>query len=183
MVRVLSVFALVAALAGCGGDDERIPVDRLRDLVLRPEDVPGGFARFDDGRLTATDMPTGARRDSARFGRIGGWKARYRGDAEGILLIESRVDSFPDSDGASRELDAHRSELDSAGAAELGDEAFMTTTRQEAEPRAISFTTVAWRQDSVTASVLVQGFEDALRTDSVLELAHRQEQRIARASD
>jgi hypothetical protein len=128
-------------------------------------------------------MPTGARSDPRRFGRAGGWKARYRGDAGGMLLIESRVDSFPDSEGATRDLDAHRSELGRAGDAEVGDEAFVTTTRQEAEPRAISFTTVAWRHGTVTASVLVQGYEDALDAEAVLALARTQDERIERASE
>ena len=186
MVRLLIVWALLAVSAGCGGDDEAIPTDRLRELVLQPEDVADGLERFEEGRLTATDLPSGARRDPARFGRAGGWKARYRaaggGDADGMLVIESRVDLFADSEGASRDLDALRSEVRGADA-ELGDEALVTTTSQEAEPRAISFTTVAWRRGTVTASVLVQGYADALESDAVLELARKQDARIERASE
>ena len=131
-------------------------------------------------------MPSGARRDPARFGRTGGWKARYRaagsGAGSGMLLIESRVDAFRDSEGAERELDAFRAESGGEDA-RVGDEALVTTSRQQAEPRAISFTTVAWRQGTVTATVLVQGYEDALVTDALLELARKQEKRIERASE
>jgi hypothetical protein len=179
-------FALVGCLAGCsGGDDEEISTDRLRGLVLQPEDVPDGFERFDEGMLSATDVPAGPRRDPARFGRTGGWKARYRaagGGTDGMLLIESRIDAFPDSEGAEQDLEAYREQL-GGEYADVGDEALVTTTRQEAEPRAISFTTVAWRQGTATAAVLVQGYEDTLGRESVLELARKQEARIERATD
>lgn len=183
MRRLLIVFALFACLVGCSGDDDTISTDRLRELVLQPEDVPRGFERFDEGRLSPTDVPAGPRGDPARFRRTGGWKARYRavgGGTGAILLIESRIDSFPDSEGAERDLDAYREQL-GGDDADVGDDAIVATTRQEAEPRAISFTTVAWRQGTVTAAVLVQGYEDALRAESVLELARKQEARIERA--
>jgi hypothetical protein len=185
VARLLTVAAVIAVVAGCGGGDEPVPNDRLSRLVLQPEDVPDGIDRFDEGRLGPTDAPAGRRSDPARFGRTGGWKARYRaiGDAPGgILLIESRIDAFAEQAGAEQDLAAFRAQV-VAEEADVGDEALVTTTRQEAEPRPIRFTTVAWRQGSVTASVLVQGFEDALRTESVLALARKQEERIARESD
>ena len=185
MVRFLVLFAIFAVMAGCMGGDDPVSSDRLGELVLQPEDVPEGFDRFDEGRLGPTDAPAGQRRDPARFGRTGGWKARYRatGDAPGgMLLIESRIDAFAESAGADQDLDAYRNQV-VAEEADVGDEALVTTARQEAEPRPIRFTTVAWRQGSVTASVLVQGFEDALRAESVLALAREQEERIARESD
>jgi hypothetical protein len=185
VVRLLVSFAILAATAGCMASGERISGDRLSRLVLQPEDVPEGFDRFDEGRLGPTDATADQRRDPARYGRTGGWKARYRAinDApSGMLLIESRIDAFAEPAGAEQDLDAYRDQV-VAEEADLGDEALVMTTRQEAEPRPIRFTTVAWRQESVTASVLVQGFEDALRTESVLELARKQEERIARESD
>jgi hypothetical protein len=102
------------------GGDGSIPPDRLRTLVLQPEDVPEGFQRFDEGRIAATDLPPGARRDPARFGRTGGWKARYRGTAGGVLLIESRIDAFADADGAEQDLDAYAGEL-RTDQADIGD--------------------------------------------------------------
>jgi hypothetical protein len=185
VVRLFVVFALFAVTAGCMGADDRISSDRLSRLVLQPEDVPDGVDRFDEGRLGPTDAPAGRRRDPARFGRTGGWKARYRavgGAPGGILLIESRIDAFAEHAGAEQDLDAYRAQV-IAEEADVGDEALVTTTRQEAVPRPIRFTTVAWRQGSVTASVLVQGFEDAVRTESVLALARKQEERIARESE
>jgi hypothetical protein len=188
VVGRLVLVALLAVLAGCMGD-EGVPPDRLGRLVLQPEDVPEGFERFDEGKLGGTDMPPGARRDPARFGREGGWKARYRAPAGAsgeILLVESRVDAFAESGGAERDLDAYREQLAAAGAeevgADVGDEALATTATQQAEPRSIRFTTVAWRQGEVTASVLVQGFEDAAGVDAAVELARKQAARIERES-
>jgi hypothetical protein len=189
VVGRLALLALLAVLAGCMGDDA-VPPDRLGRLVLQPDDLPEGFERFDEGELAGPDMPPGPRRDPARFGREGGWKARYRapaGDTGGILLVESRVDAFAGSGGAERDLDAYREQLAASGAeedagADVGDEALATTATQAAEPRAIRFTTVAWRQGTVTASVLVQGFEDAAGVDAVLELARKQAARIERES-
>jgi hypothetical protein len=181
-----SRFAALS-IASARASAARALADLRRCAVLdaQPEDLPEGFDRFDEGRLGPTDAPAGQRRDPARFGRTGGWKARYRaiGDARGgMLLIESRIDAFAEPAGAEQELDAYRDQV-VAEEADIGDEALVTTARQEAEPRPIRFTTVAWRQGGVTASVLVQGFEDALRPESVLQLARKQEERIARESD
>jgi hypothetical protein len=59
----------------------------------------------------------------------------------------------------------------------------VTTSRQQAEPRAIGFTTVVWRRDMVTATLVVEGYADALGTEPVLELARKQDERIERASE
>jgi hypothetical protein len=165
--------------------------------VLQPADVPTVFERFDEGRLLRTDQPeAGERADPARFGRQGGWKARYKRsgtqETQGPLVIESRVDLFDDEGGAEQELAAHREELErgvSRGTAAesledpaLGDEAVAVTFLQPGAMRDVHFYMVVWREANVTAGVLVNGYEGKLTLDQTLDLARKQQLRIARAA-
>ena len=81
-----------------------LPRTDLPNVVLQPADLAGSFEQFDEGRQASADQPEGARADATRFGRIDGWKSRYRrrGGVEirGPLVIESRADLFKSSGGA-----------------------------------------------------------------------------------
>lgn len=185
----------VLAVAGCMSDDgSGIARGDLRKLVLQPDDLPAAFQRFDEGRQALADLPTGARSDPARFGRVEGWKARYRRvgsqQTRGALVVESRADLFESAGGAKDELEAHRAEIEDAvdggtarllEAPELGDEAFAATVRQQAAVTPVRFFLVAWREEDVSASVFVNGFEGKMRLEDALGLARKQQRRIAAA--
>jgi hypothetical protein len=195
-MRRLAALALIVASAGCsvGEDDGRSVEPRaLRNLVLQPADLPGAFIRFDEGPQSRADLPGGRRSEATRFGRVEGWKARYRRPGPptttGPLVIESRVDLFDSADGAEEELDAVRldglegdvpwSEIE---APELGDEAIGLTFAQGEGPASVRFYLLAWRQDNVAASVHVNGFDRRMSARDAVQLARKQASRIADAA-
>jgi hypothetical protein len=184
MRKVLALGACLLA-AGCGhGGGNRIERARLPGLVLQPRDLPAGLVRFDEGSLAIADAHPGPRANPARFGREGGWKARYRGRR---LVVESRVDLFGSGEGAGRDLRAYREELETGvpgsgatltmlEAPELGGGA--VAARLVQGPAAI--VTVAWREANATASVAAQGMNVSL--GEVVELAGKQEARLEAAA-
>jgi hypothetical protein len=194
------VWLLALALAGCSlvssSGEPPIPESALARLVLLPEDLSDVFIRFDEGPLGIADAPLGERADPTRFGRIGGWKARYRrpGSAatRGPLVIESRADLFEDSSGAQREFDAYAGELEAqTGSAadarlrdveQLGKEAIVWTQGLEKAPNTVRFVTVVWRNRNVTGSIAANGFSDRFVPRDVLAFARAQQQRIAAAA-
>ena len=109
-MRLAALVLVAAVLAGCSGGSPTLPASALPRLVLQPGDLPPGLERFDEGRQAKADQPGGARTAADRFGRLGGWKARYRrtGSATvaGPLVVESRTDLFESDDGAKDELEA-----------------------------------------------------------------------------
>jgi hypothetical protein len=187
LLPLLTLAALLGT-TGCSGDEDAMPTERLTTFVLQPADVPD-LTRSDEGPIAAADVLSGPRRDPQRFGRAGGWQARYRAPAsaslEGPFLVESRVDLFENAGGAEWDLDAYRSQLATpqTGAApvdveRVGDESLAVTVLQPGSPRGVRSYTVAWRQGNVTASVLVQGFEDGVSVADALALARKQAKRI-----
>ncbi|MGH3005118.1 MAG: hypothetical protein ACRDOS_04330 [Gaiellaceae bacterium] len=195
MVRALALPLAALTLAACSGggsDEEAVELDELPRVVLQPEDVPATMIVFDEGRLARADMGPGERADPTRFGREGGWKARYRvpgGGTEpsGPLVVESRVDLFAATDGAEQDFELLEQEIE-AGPGErldppgIGEASASVLQRQQAVPSdAVSYT-ITWRQANVTAAVTVQGFENSLELEDALTLARKQERRIARAA-
>jgi hypothetical protein len=186
--RVWWVAAGVLAACG-GGSPPTVPASKLPRLVLQERDLPGPFTAFDVGRQTQLDL-AGPRSDPARFGREGGWKARYNraGSAttRGPLVVESRADVFEDATGATRDLDAYRAQFaDQPGARplrveRLGAAATAVTQQRPGKPAAL-FVSVAWRDGNVSASVVVNGFAPGLRAADAVALARAQERRIAGA--
>jgi len=179
----------VLVVAACGGGEDPISSARLPELVLQPADLPGIWVRFDEGRQGRADALPGQRADADRFGREGGWKARYRrpgsADTPGPLVIESRADLFADRGGAEDELDVIR---DGRGASlasgarpitapSIGHDAVAATVRQGA----VRYYLVAWRQENVVATLVVNGFARSFTLADVERLARKQERRIARA--
>jgi hypothetical protein len=197
-VRRAIVVLLLVVLAGCsltGGDGGRsIEVAELEKLVLQPDDLPRSFLRFDEGRQIAADLPSGTRADPARFGRRDGWKARYRRPGTrmtaGPLVIESKADLFESAGGAEDDFEAARADLDEGDVRwspidepGLGDESFAATLVQGTETSGVRFYQVVWREDNVTASLLVNGFERRLSLQEVLELAQVQQRRVSAAAE
>ena len=198
VVRAFGCLLVVIALVACGGDAaDRLSEEDLPSLVLQPSDLPGPFIRFDAGEIGFTDIQPGARGDERRFGRKGGWKARYRrpGSAEtaGPLVVVSMVDLFEDEDGARRDLDAYESELtedlgDRRGTKEVappnvGQGAVAVTRGTLGGSAGIRYVSVAWRQANATAFVSASGFERKFAMRDALALVRAQERRIRRALD
>jgi hypothetical protein len=91
-------------------------------------------------------------------------------------VVEAKLDVFDDEEGAERDLDAYRDELEatvreigeagrSLPAPELGEEAVLVTATQGRRPRAVRFYAVAWRQANTTSSLVVNGFEGRLSVE------------------
>jgi hypothetical protein len=183
-------FLTVIVLAACGGGAKTVPPSQLPKLVLQQSDLHGPFTAFDVGRQTQLDRVPGPRSDPARFGREGGWKARYNrpGSAttRGPLVVESRADVFKSAGGATKDLAAYRAQFaQPPGArrlrvARVGAAATATMQERTGKPAA-RFISIAWRDGNVTASVTVNGFAPGLRTADALALARAQQRRIARA--
>lgn len=186
MRRSGAIAACVLVLCGCslgGGGDESgdgIPASSLAALVLQPADLGTPWSRFDEGPQASSEV----RGDPARFGRVGGWKARYRrpGDREtaGALVVESRADVFRDEEGAADDLGALLAATSGRGGRVegLGDEA-EARSFVEGEVR---FVTVAWRTENAVGQVFANGFADGFDVDDAVELARKQAERVERAS-
>jgi len=199
MARPASALLLGAlAFAGCmGSGEDAIPESAGEQLVLLSADLPAVFSQFDGGKLVLADFLPGPREDPERFGRLSGWKARFkRGGGPktaGPLIVESRADLFEDSAGADQDLEAYLEQFEETRAsspgssrlldvAGLGKEAVGFTLRQPGSS-AVRHITVAWRDGNATASVSVSGFEGKLTLGHVLAVARKQERRIAVAAE
>ena len=183
-----SIIVLTLVLAGCSGDSKRVADADLATVVLQPDDLLRSFERFDEGQQASADQPEGARSDAARFGRIDGWKSRYRrrGGVEisGPLVIESRADLFESPGGAEDELDEiARERAGQPRDRDLGEEAIVVSTTQAGFPRPLRTFVVSWRSANVVATVTANGFQGRVGEADVLRLARRQQARITAAAD
>ncbi len=187
MRGVVFILAALAAIS-CVAPEQRIAADQLANLVLQPADLPS-FSQFGLGAQVTADAHAGPRKDPARFGRLGGWIARYRpADAsvrDGPLVVESRADLFPSTSAAKQDLDAYDAEYESTiaraggkklGTVAVGDEARAFTFGGGAD----FFYVVAWRNANGTASILVEG--STVTLDDALTLARKQSARISAAT-
>jgi hypothetical protein len=185
-LTIAVLAAAVLSLAGCGSSGKTIQSDELSKLVLQRADLPPGFAAFYQGPQLSADQ-TGARSDPKRFGRMGGWIARYnRGGSprtKGPLVVASRVDLFKDAGGAKRELGLYPAQLQQAGArkidvGKLGDQAFGVVTLQTGAVNVRSYA-IAWREHNASAELELNGFR--LSRLEALALARKQELRLRNA--
>jgi hypothetical protein len=186
----LTVVLLAIAVLGCsGGGEEGIDTSDLSKVVLQPADLRRVWVPFDVGPQIGADAPGGERADPERFGRVEGWKARYRRPGSpatvGPLVIESRADLFDSADGARRDLEVLEEDLAETlpgsrplAAPMLGDDAVAATVLEGK----VRFYLVAWRQTNVTASLFLNGFDGRTTLAQTLALVRKQERRIAAAT-
>jgi hypothetical protein len=189
--RAPFVVVVLALAAGCGSSGSRVSVQQLPKLVLQPSDVPAAFERFDEGAQVNLDRVPGPRYDTTRFGREGGWKARYRragsAQTEGPLVVESRADVFGKASGADDDLAAYRDQFAHAvgariiAAPKLGDSAVAMTQLQAGSP-GVRYYSIAWRDTNATGSIVASGFEGKLTLADAAALARKQEHRMAAAA-
>jgi len=189
-VRVLAAVLVAVPLAACGGGSNDVAARAAPTLVLRPRDLGAAFTRFYYGRESRLDVAGTSRANLERFDREDGWVARYHrgGSGRGPLVVDSRVDVFKTSGGATSDLAAYRFDLRTIPAAKarripvaaLGDDAVAVTyVRPGALP--VRTYTIAWRDGNVSASVTAQGFEGKITKADAVRLARLQEALIAHA--
>jgi hypothetical protein len=190
--RSVLALGVVIALAGCGSSSHSISADDVSRLVLRQRDLGRPFASFYAGPPAKLDTKGTPRSDPGRFGRKGGWVARYHrpGSAAtpGPLVVESRVDVFKSAGGATDDLAAYRDAL-GVGAVQplqpvavpkLGAEAIGLTFVQPGT-KPLRFYRLAWRYRNATASITAEGFEGNLTVRDAVALARKQQRLLARA--
>ena len=177
-------------LAACGSSSPAIPESKLSKLVLQQTDLPAGFAPFYVGRQLTADQ-TATRSDPKRFGRRGGWIARYhRGGSprvSGALVVASRADLFGDAGGAKRDFALYRDELERGAfkpvrVSGLGDAAVAATTLQGAGGLLVRSYSIAWRVDNATAELDANGFARRFTLAQALALARKQDARLRAAA-
>jgi len=181
------VLLAVCLVGGCGGGGvKEIAVSQLPSLVLQPQDVPG-FARLDFGPLGIADTHPGARESPNRFGRKGGWKARYRGP--GRVTVTSTADLFGSEDGAKRDFDAYNIQFQEEIVDSDAAESFIAVPKIGAGSLAVTIasggvrtSTIAWRYGNVTVSIELAGPIGLVTKDRLIALARRQERRIEAAT-
>jgi hypothetical protein len=190
-IAVLSLGALVLAACSGGGGGHAIGSRDLPKLLLQREDVSSIFKRLEAGPETIADLG-GNEANGTRFGREGGWKARYRRvrdvSAPGAYILDSRAEVFKGSDGASKSFDSVRSAIEKSPllvprhveifTPNVGAEAFGATVVQRPGRRAVRLVTIIWRNGNVKASLSANGFADQLSVDDVVALARAQDRHI-----
>jgi hypothetical protein len=176
----------VLAVSACGGS-QSLSAKSLDKRVLQQRDVGAAFESFNSGPQVQLDNQGTPRADPSRFGREGGWIARFhRGGSphtRGPLVVESRVDVFKSSGGAESDFAEYKTLLgDLAGARtipppQLGDEAAAVTFTQ-AGALPLRFYRIAWRYRNATASVTVEGFDKKVTEPDAVALARKQQARL-----
>ena len=188
MRRAALAMLLVLAVAACGGS-KTVSAKDLGRLVLQRADVGAPFTAFNDGPQITLDNAGTPRADPTRFGREGGWIARYRRagskDTTGPLVVESRVDVFESGGGSKSDFDAYRKTLRSQAGARpqavappaVGDETYATTFTQVG-PLPVRFFRIAWRYRNATASITVEGWDGKVTRAAAARLAQAQQRRL-----
>jgi hypothetical protein len=188
----LALAAVLALTAGCGGSQQAIQKKSLSRLVLRGPDLGRPFSEFYRGRQAQLDNQGTNRTDPERFGRAGGWVARFNrpgsSATQGPLVVESRVDLFRGSSGAKKDLALYRALLVQAPGSQtqvvklpqIGDEAIGVTWVQPGT-KPLRFFRIAWRDANATASVTLDGFEGNVLAQDAIALARKQQRRLAAA--
>jgi len=187
-MRRALLLAIPLILAACGGS-QAVSGKNLDKLVLQQQDVGTAFDPFNSGPQVMLDNQGTPRSDPARFGREGGWIARFRrgGSAQtrGPLVVESRVDVFKSSGGAKSDFGEYKTLLNELPGArtiqppQVGDEAAAVTFTQ-AGTLPLRFYRIAWRYRNATASVTVEGFDKKVEPADAVALARKQQARLTR---
>ena len=189
-MRTVLLLALAAALvAGCGGAKHGL-IERSEapKLLLPASALPQTFTQFDRGKQVMADRLPGPRFETTRFGRVGGWKSRFRRagtrSTRGPLVVESRLDLFESTDGAKKDFAAYLRQfapLRGTRAGGFGDEARTFTFTTGSGIYKVRYVTVVWADRNATASVSANGFDGKLQTADVLRLARAQARAMARS--
>ena len=167
----LILVPLLAGGCGGGGGGGTISARRLDDLVLQPADVSTSF------RHVFIRTLTGAPQLTVRYTRAAA------PTTHGPQVIESSVHVFGSHRAADAGVDDELAALrrrpgwmpiDEPG---VGDESFAGTLVRGG----VRYYEVFWRDSNATASLHVNGFEQRLPLADVLELARKQQRRIAQA--
>jgi hypothetical protein len=187
-MRRPALAVVVLVLAACGGSSDTISATSAPKLVLQRDALGAEWSQFDAGKQVMADRPPGPRFDTTRFGRIGGWKSRFKRSGasatEGPLVVESRLDLFKDAKGAGHDYIAYLAQYATWVAKPVGDlggEARSFTSTTGSGQFKVRYYTVAWRERNATASVSANGFDGKIELDDVLRLARAQEQAMAKA--
>jgi hypothetical protein len=191
MRRTALAICLAVALTGCGSSGSTIPIESLNKVVLEPQDLGRQFQQFAGGRQGHLDNQP-PRDDPTRYGREGGWIARFNraGSAKtrGPLVVESRADLFKSSGDAKLDLRAYRELFASPALSQrrpvtvpkIGDEAVGQTFVQPGT-KPLRFYRIAWRYLNATAAVTVEGFDGNVHAADAIALARKQQRRLQRS--
>jgi hypothetical protein len=192
-LRASTTTLACALLVSACGSESKISATQLKSLVLARQDLPAQFQAFAEGPTATLDVQGTPRASLQRFGRKGGWVARFnRGSTattKGPLVVVSTLDVFGDASGSKDDLRAYRAQFERAIAdqnaqpvsvSDLGDEAVALTLVQPGAKPVRSFL-IAWRERNATGSVIANGFEGRIQFGDVLRLARIQEARMSRA--
>lgn len=197
-LRAITVtFACALLVSACSSESNgsKISAGQLESLVLAGSDLPAPFRAFAEGPTATLDTRGTPRADPQRFGRKGGWVARFNrpgtASTEGPLVVASTVDVFGDTGGAKDDLAAYRAQFSGQVRSQggttrlievrrLGDQAVGVTSVQPGGTP-VRFFTIAWREGNATASVTANGFGGRIQLADVLALARLQERKLARA--
>ncbi len=182
-MRTLLVISAVFLASGCGRADApaTVPPDRLSDVVLQAEDVPG-LRRSDAGPPRVSPDP--GRPTATRAA----WRVGFRSTKaviEGVFIVEAEAEALADDAAAQRALDRLIGKADARdlltglpttrpAVATIGAESRAWTA--DLEPMTVA--SVAWRRGNVVSWIAVQApnRDEAVRT--VIELAKKQDARI-----
>jgi hypothetical protein len=174
----------VLLLAGCGSNPSRISPGEVKNLVLRPADLPSGFEAFGEGPTATLDVQGTTRSNLQRFGREGGWVERLRRSSPAWIVV-STVDVFHDPKGAQADLTAYGDEFARqrenglarrVAPPQVGDGAIGADI---VAPGGQKEFVVAWVSRNATASVTAIG-PSTLRLADVVALVRRQQAKLAR---
>jgi hypothetical protein len=189
------LLALAFLAAGCsgsgGGGGGSVPVAKGESLVLSQSDVGTEFTEFDKGSQRLSDFSP-PRDDPSRFGRKGGWKARFsrpgKRTTDGPLVISSLADLFGSAGGAHKDFGLYKqslAEFEATGGTRIeidhpfSDELSAVTYKQGIAPNVVRYFVIAWRDGAVTASLNLNGFK--LTWEQAIALAEKQDRRIRAA--
>ncbi len=192
LLRASAAAVCLLFLSACGSES-KVEATQLKALALARSDLSPQFQVFAEGRTATLDTQGTPRSSLQRFGRKGGWVARFnRGGSaatKGPLVVVSTVDVFGDSGGAKDDLGAFETMFGRAVANRdaravtvkgLGDGAAGVTILQPGGKPVRSYI-VAWRDRNATGSISANGFDGRIHLGDVLRLARIQEAKMARA--
>ena len=157
--------------------------------MLQQQDLGAPFRQFADGKQGHLDNQA-PRDDPARYGREGGWIARFNRPGtpktRGPLVVESRADLFKSAGGAKKDLGAYRELFTSPALSQrrvvtvpkIGDDVLAQTFVQPAT-KPLRFYRIAWRYRNATAAVTVEGFDGKVDAADAVALARKQQRRLA----